>query len=492
MTLLSPVQIEALRRSYGKRGWGHFLDMGLGKTLLALDEFRRAVKANVATRLVVICPNNFKSGWVEEIEKHRYVYDVHVLEADSMKKARAFVAARHEAPPILIINYEAIRLGKVLDLIEDYANGANVMLVVDESIAVKNPTSKRTRAILAIAPLFTLIRCLTGKPQSQGPQDLWSQLRLCGLDDGRNFYAFRNRFCRMGGFMGREIIGAINTDELHRILDQHSFIATKEDWLEGLTEKVSTTRRYELGEVLGRHYAEMRDQYMTWLREHSETVTVEIAITKYIKLAQIQAGFIIREQEGSPGEHGWAESLVMDADNPRLNLLLDILKETSGKVAICFKHRFVGGQLYKLLARRQMAPTMLIGGMKGDEISFAKRLFNEDPKCRAILLQIQASKFGHTLIGDQEGDISNACSTMIFYENSYSLDDRSQIEDRIHRRGQKSACLYVDLVGSELDGEIIAALQRKEGMYQAVMGRGIRGTAGRSIPPDHGASATGD
>lgn len=458
---LSAVQIEALRRSHGHKGFGYFLDMGLGKTLLALREF----ETSDIDRLVVICPNSFKGGWIDEIDKHGFNFAHCVVEASKMRATQIFARMKeHTRKPVLIVNFEAVRLPKILDLIEEFiTQGHSSMLVVDESIALKNPQSKRTKAILSIAPLFDRIRCLTGKPQTQGPHDLWGQLRLCGNKDGRNFYSFRNRFCRMGGWQGREIIGSINEDELQRIMEPITFVARKEDWLEGLPAKSYTTRRYELGAALTTHYNEMRDQFMTWLRERTSQVSVEIAITKYIKLAQIQCGFII-EEEGGP-----AVSLIADGDNPRLRQLLDILDETTGKVAICFKHRYVGQQLFYLLSARQLLPAILAGGMDAGTIAFNKKRFNDNPKCRVILLQIQASKFGHTLLGDQ-GDDDLACNTMIFYENSYSLDDRSQIEDRIHRRGQTRACLYVDLVGTELDADVIAALQRKEGMYQAVMG----------------------
>ena len=41
MSELDLVQVEALRQARGKRGFGYFLQMGLGKTLTALEEFRR-------------------------------------------------------------------------------------------------------------------------------------------------------------------------------------------------------------------------------------------------------------------------------------------------------------------------------------------------------------------------------------------------------------------------------------------------------------------
>jgi hypothetical protein len=64
------------------------------------------------------------------------------------------------------------------------------------------------------------------------------------------------------------------------------------------------------------------------------------------------------------------------------------------------------------------------------------------------------------------------CSTMIFFENSYSLDTRTQVEDRIHRRGQRGEnVLYIDLAGTELDRRVVRALQKKEDLYEAVFSK---------------------
>ena len=104
--------------------------------------------------------------------------------------------------------------------------------------------------------------------------------------------------------------------------------------------------------------------------------------------------------------------------------------------------------------------------MRPDEVSEQKLRFNDDPRCRVILLQCDASKYGHTLCLQPDED---KCRTMIFFENSYSADVRDQIEDRIHRRGQTGeSVLYIDLSGSDLDRRIVKALQRKDELYKSV------------------------
>src|SRR5690606_32461854 len=107
-------------------------------------------------------------------------------------------------------------------------------------------------------------------------------------------------------------------------------------------------------------------------------------------------------------------------------------------------------------------PAVLRGGMTVAEQDAEKDRFNNDPKCRIMFLQTRASKYGHTLLGDA----ANRCSTMIFFENTYSLDDRSQIEDRNHRWGQDADhCLYVDLCGTVIDMRMTEALAAKEDMF---------------------------
>ena len=87
-----------------------------------------------------------------------------------------------------------------------------------------------------------------------------------------------------------------------------------------------------------------------------------------------------------------------------------------------------------------------------------------------MLGQCDAIKYGHTLLGGQAA--RDHCSTMIFFESSYSLDTRTQDEDRIHRRGQVGEnVLYIDLSGSELDRRVVRSLQKKEDLYDAVFSK---------------------
>jgi SNF2 family DNA or RNA helicase len=451
------VQLAALSRSNGAAGFAYFMEMGLGKTLTAgLDLIERVAEGN-ATRSIVVCPNSFKTGWVDDFIKHDLSVNQFVYNSDSNSHEQWLRQPTNQVRQ-LILNYEAIRTEKTQRFLQEYMQGHKVFGIFDESIQLKTHDSLQTKAAINVAKDLAYSRILSGKPITQGPHDLWGQFRVIKQFNGRNYFAFKTAFCKMGGFKMKQVLGAQNEDILSELIDPYTFRATKAEWTD-LPPKIFHIRDYVLTPAMKSMYKQMADEFVLWL-QNGDLVTVDAAITKYIKLAQIQCGWVYKEDKS-------IVQLVEDKDNPRLNLLCEVLNnEVIGKSCVVYHHKPVFEQLTRRLVNEN--PAWIKGGMTQDEIAEQKRKFNEDPSCRVILLQDNASKYGHTLLGDQN-NVINACSTMIFYENNYSLDTRSQIEDRSHRHGQlQSSVNYIDLIGTPIDRDCIKALQRKESVFQAV------------------------
>ncbi len=456
---LSPVQLEAIVCADGRRGYAYFMEMGLGKTLTVLTEFKVMKRCGAVDRLVVICPNSFKSGWADEIEKHDLPFDYVIYES-----GKSYDFADLHCADVLIINYEAARTENGGAAVYGFIQGCKAYLALDESIKLKNRTAKQTVAIVGtehkrypkwgLASLFQVVRLLSGKPMSQGPHDLWAQLKAIDATQGISYFGWQARFCQLGGWENRQVVGTLNEDLLQKIIEPVAFQAKKQDWLKGLPTKAYTTRRYQLGPVLQKHYAEMEEDFLTYLADE-ERVSVEVAIAKWEKCSQIQCGFVINDGE--------TRALVEPTANPRLQLLQEILdEEVTSKAVVVYRHRAVGDMLASLL--RNYGYVWIRGNMSPEAIAGEKEAFDK-PEHKVMLLQAEAGKYGHTLIGTPD----DPCATMIFFENSYSLDTRSQLEDRIHRMGATAeSCLYVDLSGSDCDARIARALQRKENMFLKV------------------------
>ena len=222
-------QMEALRRSYPKSGWGHFLDMGLGKTCVALNEFCMFVEDEGFERLVVWAPNNFKPEWEETAKEFRFPYPFYTFESGNREGFRRW-AAKQTGPCAVAINYETSIRRESTGAIAEFVRGRKAYVAYDESIWLKNPSSQYFKALKAMSHLYAVARDLSGKPLTQGPQDLWAQLRMIGALDGWAFLPFRNRYARMGGFKNKQVVGTRNKAELNEYLREWSFLASKADW----------------------------------------------------------------------------------------------------------------------------------------------------------------------------------------------------------------------------------------------------------------------
>lgn len=458
---VTEVQREALIRSYNKPGFAYFMEMGLGKTRTDLIDTMEAAAAGWIDCAVVVCPNSFKEGWVAEIEKWNFSINPHVYESGANASNRNFLKQKFTGLPMVIINYEALRTGAGQDYILQFIKGRKAKITADESIQIKTYNSAQTKSALALSKYFVRRRILSGKPMTQGPHDIWAQMRFIGGLENYNYFAFKTIFCKMGGFKGKQVIGTVNPERLASLLDPLCYKAEKKDSLN--IPKTHSLREYKLGPTLQKHYDNMMDDFVVWL-ESGETVTIEAAITKFAKLQQIQSGFIITEE-------GKIEKLVDDNNNPRLCALVDLIEtELIGKICVPYHHLATGRMLMQSLAKYQ--PAMIAGkdtmNQSETDVEAEKKRFNDDPNCRVIILQTKAAKYGHTLLAGPKPE--DRCYTMAFFENTYSLDDRSQIEDRIHRTGQKAdGCNYIDFVGTPLDKSVAQALDRKESVYKSIM-----------------------
>lgn len=446
--MLYDVQLAALRKSNGSTRFAYFMEQGLGKTRTILEEFS-SMDIDV---LLVVCPNSFKGGWRAEAEKVGFKYPIFIYTPKSMKDFHQFVKSNTKY--MVIVNYEAMRSKDVSQYLLKLG-GDRSMICADESIYLKNPQSATTKVGIMLAKAFRYRRILSGKPVTQGPHDLWGQLRFIGLADGINFYSFRNRFCRMGGYMGKKVVGAENEDLLREMIDPHSFKARKVDWTD-LPEKIYTAREIIMPPELLKMYNDMQNDFL--LEVGNTVVAADQVITKYIKMQQIQSGFVMDED-------GKIHELVPVSSNPKLQMMLEVMdQEVEGKAIIGCFHKYSVDIIKRAFARYK--PAWLIGGMDPEEVEEQKRRFNEDPECRVFIANIHATKYGHTLLGDKE----NRCATTMFFENVYSLDARSQFEDRNHRHGQDRGVVYIDFMGTDLDRQIIQALQRKEDIAASVLG----------------------
>jgi len=432
------VQLTALKKADNKSGFAYFMEMGLGKTAVVLAEFLTLYHERKITTLVVICPNSVKQVWENEVNK--------------MCAETVFITIWpeqliHETLPMLfVMNYEATITMKGYGYLLNILKTRRCMLVLDESTNIKNPRARRTRVLIALGKEVYYKRILSGCPIAQGPHDLWAQLRFIDAITNMNYYVFRNIFCKMGGYLGKQVMGVRDdmVEKLNSMINKSGFRAKKDDWLD-LPKKIFETRYVDMTPEQKKHYDNIKKHLITIINE--EEISVEMVITQMIKLQQISSGFIINNEK---------KAIPILGGSRKLEIVKEILHEMSGKAIVSIVFTYTMSVLkFQLL---DWNPATLEGGMTLFKIKEQIDKFKTDPTCRVLICQVQTGKYGHTFLGG-EGD--DRCATTIFYENSFALDDRIQMEERNHRIGQDRPVVYIDFVTSAISAIIVRALIRK-------------------------------
>lgn len=437
-----PVQRAALDKAYGQKGYGFFLEPGMGKTAVAMAEFIDLAEKGEVDLMIVVCPNTLRSNWASEAEKFGFKYDVAMLPDPAPAKG------------MWIVNYEKLVTNHVDSLFNTVCK-RKVYMVCDESHRIKNPKARSTKAALSIFERTKVQRVMTGTPMANSVVDLWTQLKAIGHNGvHRNPYTWRNYYGIMGGWMGKKVVGVQREDELKQILDKCSFQAKKKDWMKTLPPKAYYTLGYEMTKA-------QRDAYKTIYRDKSlifpegQEVTAQMVITALMKMQQITSGFTIDDA-------GNVVDLV-GAKNPKLMAVEDALEDIEGKVILFAHYRHTIELLY---ARFGESAVVIKGGMDRKDIEVAKNAFNTIDEVRFLIAQTSTAKEGLTLLGTPDAP----CHTTIFVENTYSLIDRTQAEDRNHRHGQMAEQVsYYDLAGSDIEARIAKALQEKKDLVETVM-----------------------
>jgi non-specific serine/threonine protein kinase len=136
-------------------GWGGILadDMGLGKTIQALTMLQHYKTQHKELKAVVICPTTLIYNWQNEVKKFTPELTYYIHHGNNrIRKVEELIKYN-----IVITTYGTLRsdISLFLEIFFDY-------VVLDESQAIKNPSSKVTKAATLLTAKNRL--CMSGTP----------------------------------------------------------------------------------------------------------------------------------------------------------------------------------------------------------------------------------------------------------------------------------------------------------------------------------------
>jgi SNF2 family DNA or RNA helicase len=254
------------------------------------------------------------------------------------------------------------------------------------------------------------------------------------------------------------VVGYKNMDKLKKLIAPHTYRVTKDECLD-LPKKLYQKEYVELTKGQRKLYNTLRDELIIEF-ENGEHLTAALKITQMLRLQQIVGGYL-------PTDEG---SIVqIEENNPRMKRIIEIA-EVNKKTKVIIWARFVAEikEITKMLAKEygKQSVVAYYGDVSDDDRSEAKRRFQNDKECRFFVGNAQAGGRGLTL---------HAANIVIYYSNSFSLEQRLQSEDRAHRIGQERNVLYIDFVAPDtLDTKVVESLRGKKEIADMLTGDDIK------------------
>ena len=459
-------QLVALNKSWNKKEYAYFMEMGTGKSKVLIDNISILYDKGGINSAIIIAPKGVYRNWSEKeipahmpdhIEKQIAVWNPAPTKKQKHELMKLFEVT--DDLKILVINVEAFSTKKGVAFVEKFILAHNVLIAVDESTTIKNPKAQRTKNLLKLALNTKYRRILTGFPVTQSPLDLYSQSAFLSTDliGFNSFYSFQNRYAKvinrnMGARTFRQVVGYQNLEELTGRVAEFSYRVLKKECLD-LPDKVYQRREVELTTEQKKVYKQLKDYAIAELASH-ELVSVTSVLTQILRLHQVVCGFV-RQDQGDE----------VEIPSNRLDELINILQEVQGKTIIWANYQYDIKRILKTLHNiTGVESVATYYGETPDEErqEIIRRFQDPNSKLQYLISNTQTGGYGITL---------TEASNVIYYSNNYDLEKRLQSEDRAHRIGQTNKVTYIDLVAKgTVDEKIVKTLRNKLDLAQEVLG----------------------
>lgn len=460
-------QKEVLNQAWGKNEFAIFHEMGCGKTFSAICLAAAYAMEGSIQAVLVLCPTPIKHIWPAEIGKFSPLGNemIYVMKPGA-RGFKEFIESDHDSLKVLVVGIESLSQGNAYKYAERFLFSHRAMAILDESTKIKTPNKNRTERAINLAGFAKKRLILNGSPITQGMQDLYSQFAFLNWDiiGHKSYFTFRNRYCVMGGFDEKQVVGYQNVDELLSLVEPFSHSVSKDEALDlppkVFESRIVTPTKYQLkamGDLKEEMIAEME----------SNVVEVRTALDRLTRYRQICGGMFPYET----GEVKYVWKVVGDkrvkvpkkiyktkpfpGPNPKLVELASVIEDIPSTASIIIWAAF----------RPEIAviSEYLESKWPGQTIQYHGGTEENDREAAVTSFQNKEKKF---FVSNQStggiGLTLTAATYVVYFSNDYSYYYRVQSEDRAHRKGQDNKVTYIDLVlNVKTEKEIIRTLQNK-------------------------------
>ena len=461
---------------------GLLMEQGTGKTLASIAASGIRFENGDLKRRLIVAPKSVIDVWKNEYRTFAdFPYNLMIAEGNKKKKEEIFDEKyiNDNELNIRVISYDSIsaRTLKVKDestdtIVKKQTGGLyetvekwlsvdpdHTEIVLDESQRIKNKDSNRSKSLHKLGDVVKYTSILTGTPITKSPVDFFSQyLFLNKRIFGTNFYEFRNRYCEMGGYKDKQIVGYKNIPELVDKAHSISYRVTKDEALD-LPEEVEQFLYCELDESK-KTYKDIQDKFRAEILgkngEHkSMRVKNNVVIAQLRRLSEVTGGFLPMEDDDS------SKKIITQVGNEKLSVLEDFVENYPpyDKLVIFAIHLAEIDAIKALMTKLGRTVDVIKGSVenRGEII----RKFQEETDPNVLVIQTRTGGLGITL---------TRAHTVIFYSYDYNLEDYEQAKARVHRSGQRHMVSYVHIIAKNtIDESIMNVLKNKKAISDALV-----------------------
>lgn len=440
-----PANISATLRHYQESGfhWLNFLDefgwggcladdMGLGKTLQVLTLLQQLKNKGELKTCLVVMPTTLIFNWNNEIEK--YTEGLKVLTHRGVDRdVNHDVFAQYD---IVLTTYGTLRSD-----ISDFKDFEFHYIILDESQAIKNPSSQISKAVRVLKAKNRLV--MTGTPIENNTFDLYAQLEFLnpGFLGSQDF--FRSEFATPIDKNANEE----KAKELRKLIAPFVLKRTKEEVAKDLPEKTETILYCEMGKDQRKVYDAFRHKYRDQI------------INKIEKDGISKSGFLILEGLLKLRMICDSPALVANDESDfgnssvKLDELVREISENAGHHKILVFSQFL--KMLDLVKQELVALNIPYEYLDGQTTDRKDRIenFQNDDNVRVFLMSLKAGGVGINLT---EADY------VYLVDPWWNPAVEQQAIDRTHRLGQKKNVFAYKMICKDSIEEKIMLLQDKK------------------------------
>lgn len=428
MLTLRPYQKDAVE-FLRQKGLGYLmLDMGSGKTAIVIDW----LKYTNGKVLIVAPLMTAWTTWPSELEKWKGP-DYAVLHG-------AHKHLNHSAR-VHIINFDGLVWLK--DALKTSKTRYRV-LVVDEGSMLKNPSTKRVKAIRNILPMFKYRVILSGTPAPNSLLDLWAQYFILdhGARLGKAVTWFKRTYFKQGGFKGYQwFIKDGAADVIYKAIEDITYRIEVKNNLPSVTYN---TIKVEIPKKAKKLYDTLKQDLVLQLSKEIKVAAL-FAGSLSSKLRQIVQGGLYTDEKGI--------ELIHKEKLKALSEIIDV------------GHRVLCPIQFKLdlaIIRQKYPKTPYLGGgvPSKDKTDIIKAWNNKE----IPLLVCHPASVGHGL------NLQFGSNILVWYALPWSLEQYLQMNSRLHRPGQNTGVIVHHIIAAgTVDEAVFKALKNKEKVQQSLL-----------------------